>query len=92
MEIDGKRYKDLIICPPYELLIDDLEDGMHDVAIVLLGLRYNTLGHLHDQNDKDFISSNPMLWRLKDENWTDQYHFTEIGIMRKPEIYILCEP
>ena len=92
VEIDGKRYKDLIICPPYELLIDGLEDGMHDVAIVLLGLRYNTLGHLHDRNDRDFLSSNPMLWRLKDENWTDQYHFAEIGIMEKPEIYILCKP
>lgn len=89
VEIDGKRHRDFIICPPYELLIDDLENGMHDVAIVLLGLRYNTLGHLHDRNDKDFISSHPMLWRLKDESWTDFYHFTEIGIMKKPEIYIL---
>ena len=57
VEIDGKRYRDLMICPPHELLIDDLEDGIHNVAIVLLGL-------------------------------TDHYHFTKIGIMRKPEIYI----
>lgn len=91
VEIDGKRYSNLIICPPYELLIDDLENGTHDVAIVLLGLRYNTLGHLHDQNDRDFLSSHPMLWRLKDENWTDFYHFTEIGILKKPEIFVLCK-
>lgn len=88
VEVDGKRLKDLIICPPYELNIDNLENGVHSVAIVLLGLRYNTLAHLHDKNDKDFLSSHPMLWRRKDEYWTDFYHFTEIGIMEKPEIFV----
>ena len=74
-----------IIYPPYELTVDGLADGEHEIGLTLFGHRYNTFGPLHLVNERESWHG-PGAWRSEDENWSDQYVLRRLGVMKSPEI------
>ena len=46
IDVDGKR-TGLIIHEPYAIKLDDLDQGVHQVEVVMYGNRYNAFGELH---------------------------------------------
>ena len=74
-----------IIYPPYELTVEGLADGEHEIGLTLFGHRYNTFGPVHLVNEHESWHG-PGAWRTGDENWSYQYVLRRIGVMKSPEI------
>ena len=74
-----------IIYPPYELTIDGLADGEHEIGLTLFLHRYNTFGPLHLVNERESWHG-PGVWRTENENWSYQYVLRRTGVMKSPEI------
>ncbi|MCH5197674.1 MAG: hypothetical protein J1E34_02100 [Oscillospiraceae bacterium] len=86
VKIDGKQAGH-IIYPPYELKASALEDGEHEIELILYLHRYNTFGPLHLVNEGDAYHG-PDAWRTENENWSYQYVLRRTGILKSPEIFI----
>ena len=82
--VDGED-KGTIIYAPYELTIDGIADGEHEVTLKLYGHRYNTFGALHivDQTEK---WHGPGAWRTENENWSYEYIPVGLGILKSPVV------
>ncbi|MBQ7638716.1 MAG: hypothetical protein IJS90_07440 [Clostridia bacterium] len=89
VRVDGKD-AGRIIYPPYELKVEGLEDGEHDVELILYLHRYNTFGPLHIVNDLN-SHHGPGAWRTGNEDWSYQYVVRRTGIMKSPEIYTTAQ-
>lgn len=74
-----------IIYPPYELTVEGLADGEHEIGLTLFLHRYNTFGPLHLVNEKESWHG-PGAWRSENENWSYQYILRRTGVMKSPEI------
>ena len=85
VKVDGKP-AGRIIYPPYELTLDGLADGRHEVELTLFLHRYNTFGPLHLVNEQESWHG-PGAWRSRDENWSCQYVLRRTGILKSPEIF-----
>lgn len=84
--VDGKD-AGRIIYPPYELTVDGLADGEHEIALKLYLHRYNTFGPLHLVNERESWHG-PGAWRTENENWSEQYVLRRTGVMKSPEIIL----
>lgn len=82
--IDGKEYGD-IVYPPYTLEADGIEDGEHDIELMLYIHRYNTFGPLHLVNEQESWHG-PGAWRSTGRNWTYEYVLRRTGIISAPFI------
>ena len=89
VRVDGKE-AGRIIYPPYELTVDGLADGEHEIALTAFLHRYNTFGPLHLVNEKESWHG-PGAWRSENENWSEQYILRRIGVMKSPEIFTPTE-
>ena len=74
-----------IIYPPYELTVDGLADGEHEIGLTVFLHRYNTFGPVHLVNERESWHG-PGVWRTGDENWSYQYVLRRTGVMKSPEI------
>ena len=81
---DGKD-AGAIIYPPYDLTIDHLTDGEHEIVLELFLHRYNTFGPVHLVNEKR-LWHGPDAWRTEGDDWSDAYVLRRIGILKSPEI------
>ena len=82
VSVDGKRAGS-IIYPPYELTVEGLDDGEHDVELELFTHRANCFGPVHIANEKCFWQG-PHVWRTTDIEWTYEYVFKPVGILSAP--------
>ncbi len=82
--VDGKEHGD-IIYPPYELIVKNLNDGVHDIEIKLYLHRYNTFGpvHLSDMKRK---WHGPDAWRSEGDAWSYEYKLRTVGLLTAPRI------
>lgn len=75
-----------IIYPPYDLTLEGLPDGLHEIELILFIHRYNTFGPLHLVNEQESWHG-PGAWRSEEENWSYQYVLRRTGVMKSPEIF-----
>jgi hypothetical protein len=74
-----------IVYAPYTLLVDGLQPGEHEVEFKLFGNRFNTFGAVH-LVDVRHSWHGPWAWRSNGENWSYEYVFRPLGILKAPEI------
>ncbi len=86
IDVDGER-KGRIVYPPYELLVDGLEEGKHNIDITLFGNRYNAFGAVHLRDD-NYSWHGPSAWREYGSKWSYEYVLREVGILVSPIIKI----
>ncbi len=86
VSLDGKRCGRIAL-PPYRLMIEDVKKGTHKVTLTLFGNRYNTFGSLHMVNEGEKWCG-PAAWRTRDSNWSYEYNFHPMGILKSPVIRI----
>jgi len=84
VKVDGKE-KGNIIYPPYILAIDGLDDGEHEVEMMLCIHRYNTFGPLHLVNETESWHG-PGAWRSTEMDWSYEYVLRRMGILGAPAI------
>lgn len=82
--VDGKERGD-IIYPPYELDIDSLSEGLHDVAVKLYLHRYNCFGPLH-MTEVNHKWHGPGAWRTVGDSWSYEYILRQTGLLTAPRI------
>lgn len=71
---------------PYQINLDNLAPGDHEIVVKLYGTRQNGFGQLHHTPGVWFYQS-PNSWRSMGQRWSYEYQFKEAGILRSPEIY-----
>ena len=81
VKMDGKE-KGIIACSPYEITIENVEEGRHLFEFVLYGNRYNTFGALH--NTGNMIWAGPNIWYPPENEWCREYCLKDTGIMKSP--------
>ena len=81
---DGKD-AGAIIYPPYDLTIEGLADGEHEITLELLLHRYNTFGPLHLVDEKR-VWHGPDAWRSRGDDWSGGYLPRRTGILKAPEL------
>lgn len=83
--VDGERIGSIVYAP-YEIALPDMEDGEHEIGIILLGSRQNTCGHIHDVN---FLENwiGPNVFRLNGDTFTYEYVLSRMGVLKSPEMY-----
>lgn len=84
VSVDGE-YKGDIIYPPYNLEINNIPDGEHEVGLKLYTHRYNSFGPLHLVNLNEKWHG-PGAWRSEGMNWSYEYVLRTTGILRAPGI------
>jgi hypothetical protein len=84
VRIDGEEVGN-IIYPPYILMVDNLDETMHDVEITLWPHRYNTFGPLHLVDVLERWHG-PGAWRSSGDNWSYEYVLRPVGIMSAPRV------
>lgn len=84
VRVDGKE-AGKIIYPPYELKINDLADGEHDVELTVFTHRYNTFGPLHLVNVRESWHG-PGAWRSEGANWSYEYVLRPTGVLSSVEV------
>lgn len=85
--LDGD-FKGYIAFEPYELLIENLEQGEHCLELILCGTRVNTFGCLHNA-DTSIVRFGPPAWQSQQSAWSYEYRLWETGILSSPIIEIL---
>ncbi len=86
VSLDGERCGSIAL-PPYRILLEDVKKGAHRVTLTLFGNRYNTFGSLHMVNEGEKWCG-PAAWRTRDSNWSYEYNFHPMGILKSPVIRI----
>ena len=71
--------------PPYQLELDGVSAGSHQLELTLLGNRYNCFGPVHLADPK-FRWLGPNSWRTKGSAWTESYRLKPLGILSAPLI------
>ena len=85
--VDG-RDRGYIVCPPYDLVIRDLEAGEHTLELVLLGNRNNALEPVHNTDlATNWVDNNT--WKTEGDGWSDEYILSDMGIMARPVIRLI---
>lgn len=82
--VDGEERGD-ILYPPYMLTVDGLEDGEHEITLMLYIHRYNSFGPVHLLDEKASWHG-PGAWRSSREGWTYEYVLRRTGILSAPFI------
>jgi hypothetical protein len=82
--VDGEIKGD-IIYPPYTLEIKDVPDGEHEIGLKLYTHRYNSFGPIHLVNVNQRWHG-PTAWRSDGINWSYEYTFKTVGILKTPGI------
>lgn len=82
--VDGKEVGSVVFAP-YRLRFSIAEAGLHRIDITLFGSRINTMGQLHNANEKT-IWWGPDSWRTLDEKWAYEYQLWPQGILKSVEI------
>ncbi len=86
VDLDGER-RGRIALPPYKVFLPDVKKGKHKVNLTLFGNRYNTFGSLHMVNEGE-LWCGPAAWRTRDQNWSYEYNFHPMGILKSPVITV----
>ncbi len=84
VSVDGEIKGD-IIYPPYTLEIKDVPDGEHEIGLKLYTHRYNSFGPIHLVNVNQRWHG-PTAWRSDGINWSYEYTFKTVGILKAPGI------
>ena len=84
MLVDG-RDAGYIAFSPYALKIE-AQPGEHTVELRLYGTRQNGFGQLHHTQGIYFYQS-PNSWRSAGDQWSYEYRFKPMGILKSPELY-----
>lgn len=82
--VDG-RDAGYIAFSPYALKIE-AQPGEHTVELRLYGTRQNGFGQLHHTQGIYFYQS-PNSWRSAGDQWSYEYRFKPMGILKSPELY-----
>ena len=89
VRVDGTD-RGVIAYSPYQLAIEGLSDGTHEVDLVWYGCRINTFGQLHGNIRDEGFWWGPDSWRSSGPAWTYEYRFWPQGVLKSPEIWT-CE-
>lgn len=84
--VDGAD-KGPLVFDPYIKEIENLSCGEHTIEIKLFGNRNNTFAALHNC-DEAYSYYSPRAWYTEGEQWSYDYCFEDIGIMKSPVIEI----
>ena len=82
--VDKKRCGS-IIYPPYELKVDGLADGEHEVELELFTNRANCFGPVHNCVE-NYWWLGPDSWRTEGNEWSYEYMLKPMGILSSPRI------
>lgn len=82
--VDSKRAGN-IIYPPYELTLEGLTDGKHDIELELFIHRANCFGPVHLAYE-NYPWKGPNAWRVEGIEWTYEYNLYPTGILTAPQI------
>lgn len=86
--VDGEDKGDIAF-DPYNLKIENLRKGEHEISFKLYGTRNNTFGALHMVHDEEWMG--PNIWYTKGDNWSYEYNLKDVGIIEEPTINIIGE-
>ncbi|HBP37314.1 MAG TPA: hypothetical protein DD640_00945 [Clostridiales bacterium] len=82
--VDG-RPAGRTVFSPYDLKIDGLTAGKHEIELNLYGNRVNTFGAVHNC-DPSRTWFGPDAWRTSDDAWSYEYQLHPTGILKTPWI------
>ncbi len=71
---------------PYKLFKSGLTAGKHTLELTLFGTRANSFACLHNCSTMDW--QGPVFWYAKDVDWSYEYQFRELGILKSPVIEV----
>lgn len=89
--IDNEYVGDIIVSP-FAFCIDNLENGIHEITVRIIGTRINTFGQLHyafakgEDKNTAYAWWGPESWRTKADNWSYDYLTWSQGLLEKPLI------
>ena len=81
VKLDGKDVGKIVL-PPYELKIENVARGKHELELTLYLSRVNTFGALHCCVPLSW--KGPSSWYTEGNAWSYEYCLKEGGIMKKP--------
>ncbi len=84
--VDGAD-RGYICCSPFNLYVDGLADGVHNVEIKLFIHRYNCFGAVHNSYEKHSYYG-PDGWRTDDRQFSYEYILRRTGIYSSPRIKV----
>lgn len=70
---------------PFEMSLDSVNAGEHQLDITAYGSRVNTFGALHCA-DKHLLWYGPDGWRTQGDDWAYEYQFRPAGILAAPRL------
>ncbi len=87
VDIDGVRHG-AIAFDPYRLVLPELPDGEHEVAITAYGSRVNAFGAVHTRPE-GYGWWGPGAWQERGDRWTYDYALRRCGVLVAPEVDLL---
>ena len=85
VKLDGKDVGKIAFAP-FNLDVENVAKGKHELALTLYATRINTCGALHDCTDRVWKGAN--MWYTTGAEWSYEYNLKPVGIMKSPEIKI----
>jgi hypothetical protein len=89
VSLDGER-RGRIVFAPYDLVIDGVEKGEHMLELKIFGNRFNSFAALHNTHRKVGWSG-PGMWKTRGDEYSNEYHLDEFGIITSPVISLIKE-
>jgi hypothetical protein len=86
VKVDGEA-RGRIVYSPYELTVNGLADGSHDIELIYFGSRINTFGQVHNTRRDPGYWWGPNSWRTSGPAWSYEYCLWPQGVLKSPEIW-----
>jgi hypothetical protein len=83
--VDGQD-RGVIAFSPYRLVVDGLDDGIHQVDLTGFGCRVNAFGQVHNTMPHEGYWWGPDSWRTVGPAWSYEYKLWPQGVMKSVEI------
>jgi hypothetical protein len=82
VKVDGKKCGNIAFSP-YEICVEDLKAGAHELELTVFGNRVNTFGTLHNCDEKETWYG-PNAWRTAGDSWSYEYQLKPTGLLKAP--------
>lgn len=86
--VDGEE-RGSIAYAPYQLVLENISAGSHEITYICYGNRYNTFAALHSLiADQEYPNITPDFWRSEGQEWSYEYQQRSMGILKTPIVRV----
>ncbi len=85
VSLDGEEMGKIVF-EPCDLILKDVHQGKHQIALTICLSRVNCFTSLHNSSGHAWIG--PSYWYRRDDGWSNEYIIKQCGILCSPEIAV----